>query len=75
MHRSSETIGNISGALAKAQVELTNPGEVASRDHPVPFPAGGRSHLPLCPAVERVGHCPQNAWPARDRRDPVDEYR
>ena len=25
MHRSSETIGNISGALAKAQVELTNP--------------------------------------------------
>src|SRR6516162_3171443 len=25
MHRSSETIGSISGALAKAQVELTNP--------------------------------------------------
>ena len=25
MHRSSETIGNISGALAKAQIELTNP--------------------------------------------------
>ena len=25
MHRSSETIGNISGALAKAQTELTNP--------------------------------------------------
>src|SRR5436189_5372929 len=25
MHRSSETIGNISGALAKAQAELTNP--------------------------------------------------
>ena len=25
MHRSSDTIGNISGALAKAQAELTNP--------------------------------------------------
>jgi hypothetical protein len=25
MHRSSDTIGNISGALAKAQSELTNP--------------------------------------------------
>src|SRR5436190_17432292 len=25
MHRSSKTIGNISGALAKAQIELTNP--------------------------------------------------
>src|ERR1700720_3461616 len=25
MHQSSDTIGNISGALAKAQVELTNP--------------------------------------------------
>ena len=25
MHRSSDAIGNISGALAKAQAELTNP--------------------------------------------------
>jgi hypothetical protein len=25
MHRSSDSIGNISGALAKAQAELTNP--------------------------------------------------
>jgi hypothetical protein len=25
MHRSSETIGTIAGALAKAQAELTNP--------------------------------------------------
>ena len=25
MHRSSDTIGNISAALAKAQAELTNP--------------------------------------------------
>jgi hypothetical protein len=28
MHRSSESIGTIAGALAKAQAELTNPGEV-----------------------------------------------
>ena len=33
MQRSSETIGAIAGALAKAQAELTNPDKIADRDH------------------------------------------
>src|SRR6266853_1911537 len=38
MHRSSETIGNISGALAKAQVELTNPEKSLVATIRSPFP-------------------------------------
>ena len=42
MHRSSDTIGNISGALAKAQAELTNPEKslVATIRSPFPREAG-----------------------------------
>jgi hypothetical protein len=38
MHRSSETIGNISGALAKAQMELTNPEKSLLATIRSPFP-------------------------------------
>jgi hypothetical protein len=38
MHRSSETIGNISGALAKAQIELTNPEKSLVATIRSPFP-------------------------------------
>jgi hypothetical protein len=38
MHRSSDTIGNISGALAKAQVELTNPEKSLVATIRSPFP-------------------------------------
>ena len=38
MHRSSETIGAIAGALAKAQVELTNPEKSLSATIHSPFP-------------------------------------
>ena len=38
MHRSSDTIGNISGALAKAQVELTNPEKSLLATIRSPFP-------------------------------------
>jgi hypothetical protein len=38
MHRSSETIGNISGALAKAQIELTNPEKSLLATIRSPFP-------------------------------------
>ena len=64
MHRSSDTIGNISGALAKAQAELTNTREIAYGDHPLALPTGAGSHLPLCPAVERARHHPQEPRPA-----------
>jgi hypothetical protein len=62
MHRSSDTIATIAAALAKAQVELTNPENRCH--HPIPLSARGGPHLPLCPAVERVGHCPQEPWQA-----------
>jgi hypothetical protein len=38
MHRSSETIGKLSGALAKAQVELTNPEKSLVATIRSPFP-------------------------------------
>ena len=38
MHRSSDTIGNISAALAKAQAELTNPEKSLSATIRSPFP-------------------------------------
>ena len=38
MHRSSDTIGNISGALAKAQMELTNPEKSLVATIRSPFP-------------------------------------
>jgi hypothetical protein len=38
MHRSSDTIGNISGALAKAQSELTNPEKSLTATIRSPFP-------------------------------------
>jgi len=38
MHRSSDTIGNISGALAKAQLELTNPEKSLGAAIRSPFP-------------------------------------
>jgi hypothetical protein len=38
MHQSSETIGTIAGALAKAQAELTNPEKSLTATIPSPFP-------------------------------------
>src|SRR3954470_14306123 len=41
MHRSSDTIGNIAGALAKDQTELTNPEKALTATIPSPFPRAG----------------------------------
>jgi hypothetical protein len=41
MHRSSETIGTIAGALAKAQAELTNPEKSLTATIRSPFPREG----------------------------------
>ena len=38
MHRASETIGNIAGALAKAQTELVNPEKSLTATIQSPFP-------------------------------------
>ena len=70
MHRSSETIGAIAAALAKAQGELDQPGKVADRDHPLAVPARGRPDLPLCLAGQRARYRPQEPGPARDRHGP-----
>src|ERR1700680_648720 len=44
MHRSSESIGTIAGALAKAQIELANPEKSLTATIRSPFPReGGRS--------------------------------
>ena len=67
MHRSSETIGAIAAALAKAQGELTNPEKIADCHHPLAFPQGRRSDLPLRLARQRPRYRPQEPRPARDR--------
>jgi hypothetical protein len=43
MQRSSESIGAIAGALAKAQSELTNPEKSLVATIPVTIPPGGRA--------------------------------
>ena len=54
MQRSSETIGAIAAALAKAQGELTNPEKSLTATIRSPFPAGRRPDLPLCLALQRA---------------------
>ena len=54
MQRSSETIGAIAAALAKAQAELTNPEKSLTATIRSPFPRRGRPQLPLCLARQRA---------------------
>ena len=67
MQRSSESIGAIASALAKAQSELTNPEKSLVATIRSPFPEGERPDVSLCVALQRARHRPQNAWQARDR--------
>ena len=75
MHRSSETIGAIAAALAKAQGELTNPEKALTATIRSPFPAGGRPDLPLRLARQRPRYRPQGPRPARDRDRPDHRHR
>ena len=54
MHRSSDTIGNISGCACQSPGGADQSREIARCHHPVPLPPRSRPHLPLCPAVERA---------------------
>src|SRR5215467_635564 len=56
MHRSSETIGTIAAALAKAQAELTNPEKSLVATIRSPFHEGGRSfrYAPLSSGLDIV---------------------
>ena len=67
MQRSSETIGAIAAALAKAQAELTNPEKALVATIRASNPRDQRSDLSLCGALERPRHRAQGAWRARDR--------
>ena len=62
MQQSSETIGAIAAALAKAQAELTNPEKALVANHSRFKPARSRSDLSLCGALEWPRHCAQGAW-------------
>ena len=60
MHRSSETIGAIAGALAKAQGELVNPEKSLIATIPSPFPReGGRTfrYASLASGLDLVRKC------------------
>jgi len=66
MQRSSETIGTIAAALAKAQAQLVNPEKssvatIRRRGERI------RTVLPLCTVIEWPRHCAQDLKPASDR--------
>ena len=75
MHRSSESIGAIAAALAKAQGELSNPEKSLIADHPLAVPARRGPDFPLCIAGQRPRYRPQEPWPARDRHRADDRDR
>ena len=70
MHRSSESIGAIAAALAKAQGELTNPEKSLSATIRSPFPPRGGPDLPLCFSGQWPRYRPQEPGPAGDRHHP-----
>ena len=72
MQRSSETIGAIAAALAKAQAELTNPEKALIATIRAANPREQRSDLSLRRAIERARHRAQGAGRPRDRNRPDD---
>ena len=54
MQRSSETIGAIAAALAKAQAEIANPEKSLTATILSPFPRESRPELSLCVALLRA---------------------
>ena len=64
MQRSSQTIGLIAGALAKAQIELANPEKSLTATIRSPLPKGRRPQLPLRLSLQRARSGAQVAGPA-----------
>ena len=64
MQRSSETIGAIAGALAKAQAELTNPEKSLTATIPAPFPREADRTFRYASLVQRARHRSQVPRPA-----------
>ena len=61
MQRSSELIGAIAGALAKAQLELTNPEKSLVATIRSPFPRESDRTFRYASLSSRPGYCSQNA--------------
>ena len=69
MQRSSNKIGALAAALAKAQAEIANPEKSLTATIESPFPREGAANLSLCLAVQRASISSANAWASmRSRR-------
>ena len=66
MQRSSETIGAIAGALAKAQIELENPEKSLTATIRSPFPREGDRSFRYASLSSGLRSRAQVARPARD---------
>ena len=64
MQRSSETIGTIAGALAKAQAELTNPEKSLVATIRPRWPCVAGTVVSLCAALQRARDRAQDLEPA-----------
>ena len=63
MQRSSETIGTIAAALAKAQAQLVNPEKSLIGIIRSDRTGAAEQIVPLCPIVERARHRAQDVEP------------
>src|SRR5262249_28327189 len=70
MHRSSESIGTIAAALAKAQAELTNPEKSLVATIRSPFPRVGDRTFRYAPLSSGLDIVRKGPWPVRDRHNP-----
>ncbi len=66
MQRSSETIGAIAGALAKAQIELHNPEKALTATIRSPFPRETDRTFRYASLSSGLDLDPQKPWPVRD---------
>ena len=64
MQRSSETIGTIAAALAKAQAQLVNPEKSLGGDQTIRASERIRTVIPICATIERTRHYAQDLKPA-----------
>ena len=75
MQRSSDSIGTLAAALAKAQVELVNPEKSLVATIRVDRRGGGGTDISLCATIEWARHHAQNPGPTRNRHGADDLHR
>ena len=64
MQRSSNKVGTLAAALAKAQAEIVNPEKSLTATIEFAFPARGSADLSLCVPFHGAGHRSQMPGPA-----------